>query len=48
VKFCLKLTDTAHIGWIAGAPLESPLRGFPPNQPNLAGAILSWLYDIAG
>ena len=46
VKFCRKLTDTAHIGWIAGTPVESPLRGFPPNQPNLAGEILSWLLEL--
>jgi HEAT repeat protein/energy-coupling factor transporter ATP-binding protein EcfA2 len=48
VKFCRKLTDTAHIGWIAGAPVESPLRGFPPNQPNLVSEILSWLDELAG
>ncbi|WP_017715889.1 NACHT domain-containing protein [Kamptonema formosum] len=48
VKFCRKLTDTAHIGWIAGAPVESPLRGFPQNQPNLVSEILSWLDELAG
>ncbi|MBW4495306.1 MAG: HEAT repeat domain-containing protein [Oscillatoria princeps RMCB-10] len=47
VKFCRKLTDTAHIGWIASTPVESPLRGFVPNQPNLVSEILSWLDELA-
>ncbi|WP_442949789.1 NACHT C-terminal alpha/beta 1 domain-containing protein [Nostoc sp.] len=27
-------------------PLDAPLRGFPPNQPNLLNAIQSWINEI--
>ncbi|WP_430541022.1 hypothetical protein [Roseofilum acuticapitatum] len=28
------------------AALEAPLKGFPPNQPNLISAIEAWLKEI--
>ena len=46
VTFCRKLTDVLHIAWITEAPLEPPLKGFPPNQPNLLSAIQSWIDEI--
>ena len=46
VTFCRKLTDVLDIAWITEAPLEPPLKGFPPNQPNLLRAIQSWIDEI--
>ena len=46
VTFCRKLSDVLHIAWITNQPLEPPLRGFLPNQPNLLSAIQSWIDDI--
>lgn len=46
VTFCRKLTDVLHIAWITNEPLEPPLKGFPPDQPNLLSAIQSWIDEI--
>ena len=46
VAFCRKITDVVSIAWITDEPLEAPLRGFPPNQPNLSSAIQSWINEI--
>lgn len=46
ITFCRKLTDILQIGWITNQPLEPPLRGFLPNQPNLPSAIQSWIEEI--
>jgi len=46
VTFCRKLSDMLHIAWITNQPLEPPLRGFIPNQPNLFSAIQSWIDEI--
>jgi hypothetical protein len=44
--FCRKLTDVLHIAWITNEPIEPPLKGFLPNQPNLLSAIQSWIDEI--
>ena len=46
VTFCRKLSDVLHITWITNEPIEPPLRGFLPNQPNLLSAIQSWINEI--
>ncbi|NJL64786.1 MAG: hypothetical protein HC903_26950 [Methylacidiphilales bacterium] len=46
ITFCLKLTDVLHIALITNHEIEAPLRGFPPNQPNLLSAIQSWIDEI--
>ena len=46
VKVCRKLTDIVYIAWITSEPIQPPLRGFLPNQPNLETAIQSWLEEI--
>jgi energy-coupling factor transporter ATP-binding protein EcfA2 len=46
ITFCRKLSDVLHIVWITEAPLEPPLKGFLPNQPNLLSAIQSWIDEI--
>ncbi|WP_397333949.1 NACHT C-terminal alpha/beta 1 domain-containing protein [Oscillatoria salina] len=46
IAFCHKLTDTVAISWLTENPLEAPLKGFPPNQPNLISAIETWLEEI--
>ena len=46
VAFCRKLSDVLHIAWITNQPLEPPLRGVLPNQPNLLSAIQSWIDEI--
>ena len=46
VNFLHKLTNILHIAWISDRQLEPPLRGFPPNQPNLLSAIQTWLFEI--
>nr|CAD5927560.1 hypothetical protein NO713_01074 [Planktothrix pseudagardhii] len=46
---CRKIADTnlgLHILWITDEALEAPLRGFPPSQDNLLGAIQSWLEEL--
>ncbi|WP_375339271.1 hypothetical protein [Lyngbya sp. PCC 8106] len=44
--FCQQLTDTVAIAFLTDEPLEAPLKGFPPNQPNLLSAIETWLEEI--
>ncbi|WP_442944148.1 NACHT C-terminal alpha/beta 1 domain-containing protein [Nostoc sp.] len=46
ITFCGKLIDVLHIAFITDQPLDAPLRGFPPNQPNLLNAIQSWINEI--
>jgi hypothetical protein len=46
VTFCRKLSDVLHIAWITNQPIEPPLKGFLPNQPNLFSAIQSWIDEI--
>jgi HEAT repeat protein len=48
LNICHTLVDAKeiHIGWITDEPLEAPLRGFSPNQPNLITAIQSWINEI--
>ncbi|MGB3508632.1 MAG: NACHT domain-containing protein [Microcoleaceae cyanobacterium] len=46
ITFCHKLTNTLHIAWLTDLPLDPPLRGFPPNQPNLKSALETWLKEI--
>jgi len=46
---CRKIADAKlglHILWITDEPLEAPLRGFPPSQDNLLGAMQSWLEEF--
>lgn len=45
-RLCRQLADELHIGWVTEAPLEPPLKGFMPNQPNLVSALQSWLKEI--
>ncbi|WP_411908719.1 hypothetical protein [Nostoc sp. MS1] len=35
-----------HVAFITDQPLEAPLRGFQPNQPNLLNAIQTWINEI--
>jgi HEAT repeat protein/energy-coupling factor transporter ATP-binding protein EcfA2 len=44
--FCHKLTNTIAIAFLTEEPLEAPLKGFPPNQPNLLSAIETWLEEV--
>jgi len=46
ITFCEKLTDTLAIALLTNQPLEAPLKGFPPDQPNLLSAIQTWLEEI--
>lgn len=46
IKFCHKLTDVLSIAFITEQPLDAPLKGFPPNQPNLLGAVQTWISEI--
>lgn len=48
LNICHTLVDAKeiNIAWITDEPLEAPLRGFPPNQPNLLNAIQSWVNEI--
>ncbi|WP_396442702.1 MULTISPECIES: hypothetical protein [unclassified Limnospira] len=43
MAFCQKLTGVIAIAFLTDDPLEAPLKGFPPNQPNLISAIETWL-----
>ncbi len=43
IAFCQKLTGVIAVAFLTEEPLEAPLKGFPPNQPNLISAIESWL-----
>ncbi|MFB2880232.1 hypothetical protein [Floridanema aerugineum] len=40
------LNNFLHIAWITEVPIEPPLRGFPPNQPNLSSVMQSWIDEI--
>lgn len=40
LRFCRQIADLLPIAWINDSPLEPPLRGFPPQQPNLPHAII--------
>ncbi|WP_084668964.1 HEAT repeat domain-containing protein [Spirulina major] len=46
ITLCQQLTDTVAIALLTHQPLEAPLKGFPPNQPNLLSAIETWLEEI--
>lgn len=46
IKFCHKLSNAVSIAWLTDAPLEPPLRGFPPNQINLKSALETWLNEL--
>jgi len=46
IKFCHKLSNAVNIAWLTDAPLEPPLRGFPPNQINLKSALETWLNEL--
>ena len=46
IAFCRKLTNIVAIAWLTDEPLEAPLKGFPPNQPNPISAIETWLEEI--
>ncbi|WP_438861265.1 NACHT C-terminal alpha/beta 1 domain-containing protein [Limnospira fusiformis] len=35
-----------RVRFLTSEPLEAPLKGFPPNQPNLISAIETWLGEI--
>ncbi|EKD07548.1 HEAT repeat domain-containing protein [Limnospira platensis] len=43
MAFCQKLTGVIAVAFLTDDPLEAPLKGFPPNQPNLISAIETWL-----
>ncbi|NJL90423.1 MAG: HEAT repeat domain-containing protein, partial [Coleofasciculaceae cyanobacterium SM2_1_6] len=45
ITFCYKLTNILSIAWLTDQPLEAPLKGFPPDQPNLLSAIQTWLEE---
>jgi len=36
ITFCEKLTGVIAVAFLTDEPLEAPLKGFPPNQPNLS------------
>ncbi|MGC9524577.1 MAG: hypothetical protein ACP5D7_03465 [Limnospira sp.] len=46
IAFCQKLTGVIAVAFLTEEPLEAPLKGFPPNQPNLISAIETWLGEI--
>lgn len=46
ISFCEKLTGVIAVAFLTEEPLEAPLKGFPPNQPNLISAIETWLEEI--
>ncbi|WP_422894317.1 hypothetical protein [Phormidium pseudopriestleyi] len=46
ITFCEKLTGVIAVAFLTEEPLEAPLKGFPPNQPNLISAIETWLEEI--
>lgn len=50
IACCRKIADANlgfHIAWIADTPLDAPLRGFPPQQPNLINAIQTWINELS-
>jgi hypothetical protein len=49
LNFCYSLADEdigLYIGLITSQPLEQPLKGFLPDQPNLLSAIQSWIDEL--
>ncbi|OAB57490.1 histidine kinase [Phormidium willei BDU 130791] len=46
MAFCQKLTGVIAVAFLTDDPLEAPLKGFPPNQPNPISAIETWLGEI--
>lgn len=47
---CRKIADAnlgLHIAWITDTPLDSPLRGFPPQQPHLLSALQTWINELS-
>ncbi|WP_436836064.1 NACHT C-terminal alpha/beta 1 domain-containing protein [Laspinema palackyanum] len=46
ISFCEKLPGVIAVASLTEEPLEAPLKGFPPNQPNLISAIETWLEEI--
>jgi hypothetical protein len=46
ITLCHKITNIITIAFLTDQPLEAPLKGFPPNQPNLLSAIQNWLEEI--
>ncbi|WP_425443123.1 hypothetical protein [Spirulina major] len=46
ITLCEQLTDTLAIALLTHQPLEAPLKGFPPDQPNLLSAIQTWLAEL--
>lgn len=48
IAFCQKLTGVIAVAFLTDDPLEAPLKGFPPNQPNLISAIETWLFEKPG
>ncbi|MCC3582656.1 HEAT repeat domain-containing protein [Microcoleus sp. PH2017_30_WIL_O_A] len=50
ITCCRKIADAnlgLHIAWITNTPLDAPLRGFPPQQPNLLGALQTWINELS-
>lgn len=45
ITFCSQITDSVAIAWLTEQTLEAPLKGFPPNHPNLTSAIEAWLAE---
>ncbi|WP_375339270.1 histidine kinase [Lyngbya sp. PCC 8106] len=35
-----------RIAFLTDSPLEAPLKGFSPSQPNLLSAIETWLEEV--
>ena len=49
ITCCRKIADAnlgLHILWITDTPLDAPLRGFPPQQPNILGALQTWINEL--
>jgi hypothetical protein len=48
INLCRKLANAGeiHIALITKQPLDAPLKGFLPNQPNLLSAIQTWICEI--
>nr|MBE9188580.1 hypothetical protein [Microcoleus sp. LEGE 07076] len=49
INCCRQIADAnigLHILWITDTPLNAPLRGFPPQQPNLLGVIQTWINEL--
>lgn len=46
IAFCQKLTREIAVAFLTDETLKGPLKGFPPNQPNLISAIETGLKEI--